>query len=83
MAAAGGIPNAVLKHPDELTAEQSADLQAQWVQARMSSLGLPAVLSGGIDFEDVAVHPERHGARRARPAGTSPASPSCSVCHRS
>ena len=58
MASAGGIPNAVLKHPDELTAEQSANLQAQWVQSRMSSMGLPAVLSGGLEFETLQYSPK-------------------------
>jgi HK97 family phage portal protein len=56
-AAAGGVPNAVLVHPDELTAAQSSDLQAQWVNARMSSIGLPAVLSGGVDFKTLQFNP--------------------------
>jgi HK97 family phage portal protein len=56
-AAAGGVPNAVLKHPDELTAKQSFDLQMQWVQSRMQSMGLPAVLSGGVEFETVTLSP--------------------------
>jgi HK97 family phage portal protein len=56
-AAAGGVPNAVLTHPDELTAAQSADLQSQWVAARMSSIGLPAVLSGGVDFKTLQFNP--------------------------
>ena len=56
-AASGGVPNAVLIHPDELTADQSADLQSQWVEARMSSLGLPAVLSGGVEFKTLQFNP--------------------------
>jgi HK97 family phage portal protein len=56
-ASSGGVPNAVLTHPDELTANQSADLQSQWVQARMSSIGLPAVLSGGVDFKTLQFNP--------------------------
>jgi HK97 family phage portal protein len=58
MAAAGGVPNAVLKHPGNLNATQAADLQAAWVTARMSSMGLPAVLSGGIDFELLQISPK-------------------------
>jgi len=58
MASAGGIPNAVLKHPDELTATQAAELQTHWVQSRMSSMGLPAVLSGGIEFETLQYSPK-------------------------
>jgi HK97 family phage portal protein len=56
-AASGGIPNAVLTHPDDLTAKQAYDLQSQWVEARMSTLGLPAVLSGGIDFKTLQFNP--------------------------
>jgi HK97 family phage portal protein len=56
-AASGGIPNAVLIHPDDLTAQQAYELQSQWVQARMSTLGLPAVLSGGIDFKTLQFNP--------------------------
>src|SRR4029077_1405176 len=51
MAAAGGIPSTVLVHPANLNATQATDLQAHWVEARMSSMGLPAVLSGGLDFK--------------------------------
>jgi HK97 family phage portal protein len=57
IAMTGGIPNAVLTHPDELTDAQASDLQAAWVQARTSSLGLPAVLSGGITFEALQLSP--------------------------
>ena len=57
LAQGGGIPNAVLKHPDELTSQQSTTLQTQWVEARISSMGLPAVLSGGIEFETLQFNP--------------------------
>jgi HK97 family phage portal protein len=57
LAAAGGLPNAVLKHPARLNDVQASDLQWKWVQARMSSMGLPAVLSGGIEFETLAFSP--------------------------
>ena len=55
--AGGGLPTGVLEHPDELTAEQSADLQAQWVTARQASMGLPAVISGGVTFKADAFSP--------------------------
>ena len=58
LAASGGIPNAVLKHPSNLNATQAADLQAAWVTARMSTMGLPAVLSGGIEFELLQMSPK-------------------------
>lgn len=57
----GGLPNAVLVHPSELTEDQATDLQVQWVNARMSSMGLPAVLSGGVDFKTLAFDPDKLG----------------------
>jgi HK97 family phage portal protein len=50
LAAGGGIPAGVLNHPEELSAEQAQLLQAQWVAARMSTIGEPAVLSGGLTW---------------------------------
>jgi len=58
VAAAGGIPNAVLTFPGNLNKTQSQDLQAAWVEARMSSMGLPAVLSGGVTFETLSFSPK-------------------------
>ena len=55
--AAGGAPTTTLVHPSELTAERAAELQSQWVTARMSSMGLPAVLSGGLDFRSTGLNP--------------------------
>ena len=57
LVASGGIPPSTLEHPDELSADQSADLQAQWVEARASSMGLPAVLSGGVKWNPTALSP--------------------------
>jgi HK97 family phage portal protein len=59
MAASGGVPTSVLVHPGRLSAEQAAALQSQWVTARTSALGLPAVLAGGVDFRTIAVDPEK------------------------
>src|SRR5262245_26260557 len=58
LAAAGGIPPAVITHPEKLTAEQAGDLKAQWVAARSSGLGEPAVLSGGVTFDTVQASPK-------------------------
>jgi HK97 family phage portal protein len=58
LASSGGVPNSVLIHPQRLTAEKAAALQQQWVTARMSSLGLPAVLSGGVDFKTLSFSPK-------------------------
>lgn len=49
-AIAGGIPPAVLLAPGNLTAERAAELQRQWIAARSSTVGEPAVLAGGLDF---------------------------------
>ncbi len=57
LAAGGGIPSSVLIVDEQQTAEQSALLQAQWVQARLSSIGEPAVLSGGIKWEPTQINP--------------------------
>jgi HK97 family phage portal protein len=56
-AASGGVPNAVLIHPDELSGTQAEDLQARWMDARLSRMGVPAVLSGGIDFKTIQLNP--------------------------
>jgi HK97 family phage portal protein len=58
LASQGGIPSSILKHPDNLSPEQAVKLQADWVQARLSKLGEPAVLSGGITWEATQLSPE-------------------------
>jgi HK97 family phage portal protein len=57
-AAAGGVPSSVLTHPQELNPDQSAKLQAQWVAARQSHIGEPAVLSGGVEWQATQVNPK-------------------------
>jgi HK97 family phage portal protein len=57
-AAAGGVPTSILTHPEELTAQQAAELQAQWVTARSSTLGEPAVLSGGVTYQAIQINPK-------------------------
>lgn len=54
---AGGVPPSVLEHPEELSEARSAKLQAQWVNARLSRLGEPAVLSGGVTWKPTAINP--------------------------
>ena len=54
----GGVPYYVIKHPQELSAKQVEDLQGQWWQSRMDALGMPAILSGGIDIEQLQINPE-------------------------
>jgi HK97 family phage portal protein len=58
-AVSGGVPHSVLTHPQRLTAKQASDLVWQWVDARLSAMGLSAVLSGGIDFKTIAADPEK------------------------
>jgi HK97 family phage portal protein len=57
VASGGGVPVGVLNHPEQLSASQAAALQAQWVQARMSTLGEPAVLSGGLTWQQTQLSP--------------------------
>jgi len=56
-ATAGGVPTSILTHDEELTAQQSKDLQAQWVTARQSTIGEPAVLSGGVSWQPTQINP--------------------------
>ena len=58
LASNGGVPSSILQHPEELSAEQAAALQAQWVQARLSTLGEPAVLSGGVTWQATQMNAE-------------------------
>ena len=47
----------VLNHPNAINPEQAAQLKAQWVAARQSAVGEPAVLSGGISWEPAQLNP--------------------------
>jgi HK97 family phage portal protein len=58
MVSGGGIPSSVLQHPEELTPEQATLLQSQWVQARLSTIGEPAVLSGGVTWQATQMNPK-------------------------
>jgi HK97 family phage portal protein len=57
----GGIPSGVLEHPAEQTPAQAAALKADWVAARLSSIGEPAVLSGGIKWTPTQINPNDLG----------------------
>ena len=56
--ASGGVPYYVIKHPQELSETQIGDLQAQWYESRMNALGMPAILSGGIELEQMQISPQ-------------------------
>lgn len=45
----GGIPFFVLKHQEQLTAKQADDLLHNWWESRTNHLGLPAIVSGGLE----------------------------------
>ena len=53
----GAVPSSILESPDEITAKQASDLQAQWLNARMSNLGLPAVIGGGVTWRPTEANP--------------------------
>ena len=54
----GGVPYYVIKHPQELTGKQVSDLQTQWWTSRMNSMGMPAILSGGVEIEQLQISPQ-------------------------
>ena len=56
---ASGIPPSVLSHEDELDDEQAAEIQgAVGRGARMSSIGEPAVLGGGMKWQPTEMSPK-------------------------
>jgi HK97 family phage portal protein len=59
LASSGGVPSSVLKAPGDLTAAQADALRAQWLDMRYQNLGLPAVLSGGVEWEPTQIDPVR------------------------
>jgi phage portal protein BeeE len=56
-----GVPTGVLTHPGNISSAQAAQLQAQWVAARSSSIGEPAVLGGGITWAATQLNPSELG----------------------
>ena len=57
LASSGGVPTSVLEHPEDLTPEQATELKSQWIAARLSGLGEPAVLSGGVTWRPTQLNP--------------------------
>lgn len=49
--AGGAVPSSVLESEEDVTATQANELHAQWVNARMSKLGLPAILGGNVKWK--------------------------------
>jgi hypothetical protein len=54
----GGIPWGVLTAPGNLSKEQATLLRDNFVAARMSSMGAPAVMSGGVTLSPFTVTPK-------------------------
>ena len=57
LAARGGIPWGVIKHPRHLNAQEATELQGRWVSAARNRQGAPAVLSGGIELQTLTISP--------------------------
>jgi HK97 family phage portal protein len=58
LASRGGIPWAVLKYPRRASRTQMQQMQADWVTARRSALGAPAVLADGVELEVLSTSPK-------------------------
>lgn len=57
LAIRGGVPWGVLTAPGNLKKEQAENLRAQFVSARMSAMGAPATLSGGVTLQPFNMNP--------------------------
>lgn len=51
LATSGGLPPAVLKYPRRVTRAQMRQMQADWIEARSSAMGVPAVLADGTELD--------------------------------
>ena len=58
LASKGGIPWAVLKYPRRVNRAQMAEIQADWINARRSAAGAPAILADGVDLEPLTAMPK-------------------------
>jgi HK97 family phage portal protein len=58
LASSGGVPYYVLKHPETLEKPQADALREQWWQSRIDNLGMPAIVSGGLEIEILQVNPK-------------------------
>lgn len=53
LAEAGGLPPAVIKYPRRVNRRQIAQIQRDWLQARVSNMGLPAILADGVELQEI------------------------------
>jgi HK97 family phage portal protein len=58
LATRGGIPWGVLTAPGNLSQDQAVQLRENFVQARLSARGAPAVLSGGVQLTPLYINPK-------------------------
>lgn len=58
LAIRGGIPWGTLETPRRLTADQARSMQSQYVAARASAMGAPAILSGGLQLKPLTINPK-------------------------
>jgi hypothetical protein len=58
LAVRGGVPWGVLTAPGNLSPEQAEGMRDSFVRARISALGAPAVLSGGVTLSPFTVSPK-------------------------
>jgi len=58
LAVRGGIPWAVLTAPGNLLEEQATTMRDNFVAARLSSMGAPAVMSGGVTLTPLTINPK-------------------------
>jgi HK97 family phage portal protein len=58
LATRGGIPWGILTAPGNLTQDQAVSMRDNFVAARMSSMGAPAVLSGGVTLSPFTITPK-------------------------
>jgi phage portal protein BeeE len=58
LATRGGIPWGVLTAPGNLSQDQATTLRENFVQARLSARGAPAVLSGGVQLTPLYINPK-------------------------
>jgi HK97 family phage portal protein len=58
LAVRGGIPWAALTFPGNMSSTQATDARENFVAARMSAMGAPAVLSGGVTLTPLTISPK-------------------------
>ena len=58
LATRGGIPWAAITAPGNLSPAQAVEMRTNYVNARLSAQGAPAILSGGVTLTPVSINPK-------------------------